>query len=152
MGNPTSLETFAIDDVSEACRKAGAAAVLCNLDLLKPIAQEQEAARGGFPSPLPVVVEVAMNELAGSEEETEFYGRAKSLGASGLGICYNAGDLEGEDEDALEETLRSIVAAAEKAGLGTILLPGFARNGDEGAVDAGGLASRVGAAAGLART
>lgn len=145
--NPASLDTSAINDVSEACRTAGAAAVLCNLDLLEPISKEQERARGDFPGSLPVLSEMNLRDLIGPES---LYGKIKSLGASGIGIRYSCDDWP--DASALEEELQRAIAAANEAGLGAILLPEFGANGAEGAVGGGGLAARVGAAAGLAKT
>lgn len=141
---PTALEQFAIDDVSEACRKAGAAAVLCDIELVESIAKEQEAHRGNFPGALPVIADV---ELSG-DREADVCRQAKSLGAAGVGLRYYGADWQA-DEGALEETLQRTVAAANEAGLGAILLPEFGAEGDDGMAGAGALASRVGAAAGL---
>ena len=116
--NPASLDTSAINDVSEACRTAGAAAVLCNLDLLEPISKEQERARGDFPGSLPVLSEMNLRDLIGPES---LYGKIKSLGASGIGIRYSCDDWP--DASALEEELQRAIAAANEAGLGAILLP-----------------------------
>ena len=146
--NPASLESFAIDDVSEACRESGAAAVLCGPELVAAIAKEQDTHRGGFPGALPVIIDMALNDLIGEEGPNELCTGAKNLGATGIGVRYYAGDWE--DAAALEEALQGVVATAEDVGLGVILLPEFGANGDEGMAGAGGLASRVGAAAGLA--
>ena len=143
--NPSLLESFAIDDVSEACRDSGAAAVLCGIELVGAISKEQELHRGDFPGALPVVSEVALTDPAGFGELCT---QAKASGASGIGLCYDA--AQWEDASALEDALQRSVAAAKEMGLGAILLPEFERNGDEGMAGAGGLASRVGAAAGLA--
>lgn len=148
--NPAALETFAIDDVSEACRTAGAAAVLCGLDMIGTISKEQELARGAFPGALPTIAEVALVDLVGEDGPAELCTKAKSLGATGIGIRYG----EWQDESALEELLQQTVATANELGLGAILLPGFgsANADDEGTMGGGGLASRVGAAAGLSQT
>ena len=42
---PDNLETFAIDEVSKACRNSGAAAVLCSPKLLKAFVEEHQAER-----------------------------------------------------------------------------------------------------------
>ena len=147
--NPASLESFAIDDVSEACRTAGAAVVLCGLELVEPISKEQETHRGDFPGSLPVIVDVSIVDLIVADGPQELCGHAKSLGASGIGIRYSADDWN--DAKALEEMLANTISAANEVGLGSILLPDFAANGDEGMTGAGTLASRVGAAAGLAK-
>ena len=49
---PDNLETFAIDEVSKACRNSGAAAVLCSPKLLKAFVEEQELAIARFPHPV----------------------------------------------------------------------------------------------------
>lgn len=148
--NPIELESFAIDDVSEACRKAGGAAVLCGIELVKPIAAEQEIHRGSFPGTLPVLADVALRELC-KDGPGELCSLAKSSGASGIGIRYYAGDWQ-ESETSLEDTLQLTVNTANEMGLGAILLPEFGANGDEGMEGAGSLASRVGAAAGLSKS
>ena len=145
--NPAELTEFAIDDVSEACRKAGASAVLVSPALVGAFSKEQEANRGNFPGPLPVIADVALNDLAGSPEE--LCSGAKNLGASALGLRYYSDDWP--EEAALEGTLKEAVAAAEQSGLDTILLPEFGADGAEGASGAGELASRVGAVAGLTK-
>ena len=76
--NPTALEAMAIDDVSEACREAGAVAVLVDASLVSAVAKEQEASRGNFPGPLPVIVDCSLSDLAEAPEEV-FQG-AKNLG------------------------------------------------------------------------
>lgn len=148
--NSASVESFAIDDVSEACRTAGAAAVLCDLDLVAPIAKEQESARGEFPGSLPVLTDVALLDLIGEDGPQELFRRAKSLGASGIGIRYYGVDWQAAS--ALEDMLQHTVAAANQIGLGAILLPEFGTNGDEGVVGGGRLSLHVGAAAGLAKS
>jgi hypothetical protein len=75
--------------------------------------------------------------------------KLRKLGASAVGIRYYAADWP--SVDLLEEALRAAVAAAEELGLASILLPEFGADGGEGAEGVGGLASRVGAAAGLAK-
>ena len=107
--NPSALESFAIDDVSEDCRKAGASAVLTTPALVKPIAEEQERQRGSFPGPLPVIADVPLSDL-----DSEVCAGAKNLGASAIGIRYYVGDYENGDE--LDEKLRSAVAFAEESG------------------------------------
>ena len=144
---PDALDSFAIDDVSEACRKAGAAAVLVSPSLVGAVAKEQEVHRGSFPGPLPVIADCALNDFGDSPQE--LCSGAKNLGASAVGIRFYERDWE--DAAALEEALRTIVAAAEEAGLGALLLGEFGADGAEGTDGAGGLASRVGAAAGIAK-
>ena len=107
--NPSALETFAIDDVSEACRKAGASAVLTAPALVSSIAQEQERQRGSFPGPLPVISDCALNDL-----DSEVCAGAKNLGASAIGIRYYLGDYETEDD--LEARLSAAVTAADESG------------------------------------
>jgi len=147
--NPAALESFAIDDVSEACRTAGAAAVLCGPELVGPISKEQETAHGGFPGSLPIVTEMALVDLVGEDGPQELCSKAKGLGATGIGIRYYSRDWQ--DNEALEQMLQRTVAVAEETGLGVILLPEFGANGEEGVIGGGGLAARVGAAAGLAK-
>ena len=143
--NPSELTDFAIDDVSEACRKAGAAAILCQAALTSSISKEQEAQRGNFPGPLPIIVDCALKDL-----DAETCAGAKTLGAAAVGIRYYKGDYD--SDGALEEALQSSIAAAEEAGLGAILLGEFGADGDEGVDGASGLASRFGAAAGLTKS
>jgi len=146
---PAELESFAIDDVSAACRNSGAAAVLCSPSLVKPLVEEQELHRGDFPGPLPVIVDCFLKDLNTSEEADELTASAKSLGASAMGIVWCASDWP--EEAALEEALQRATSAAEKAGLDTILLPQFGAGGVEGADEAASLASRMGSAAALAK-
>jgi len=143
---PSSLTSFAIDDVSEACRKAGATAVLVEPTLVKPFADEQETQRGSFPGPLPIIVDCKLSDLMA--EPAELCAGAKNLGATGIGIRYYLGDYK-ESAD-LEAAMRGAVAAAEESGLTAILLGEFGADGDEGAAGASTLASSVGAAAALA--
>lgn len=145
--DPSKLSDFAIDEVSLAARDAGAVAVLCAPSLVSAVAKEQEAARGQYPGPLPVVADCYLRDLA--ETPDEICGGAKSLGASGIGIRYHEGDFEEGEE--LEGKLRSAVSAVEERGLGAILLGEFGADGAEGTAGAGALAERVGAAAGLSR-
>ena len=114
--DPSRLEEFAIEEVSLACRDAGAVAVLCAPSLVKAVAKEQENARGEFPGPLPVVADCYLRDLADTPEE--LCSGAKSLGASGIGIRYHEGDFE---EGELESALESAVHAVEQSGLGAIL-------------------------------
>mmetsp|Transcript_45959 Transcript_45959/g.75973 ORF Transcript_45959/g.75973 Transcript_45959/m.75973 type:complete len:297 (-) Transcript_45959:173-1063(-) len=147
---PAALESFAIADVSAACRDAGAAAVLVTPALVSAVAEEQEAHRGSYPGPLPVIADCALNDMIGTESPAELCIGAKSLGASAIGIRYY--ELDWPDEAALEAALCSAVAAAEQSGLGALLLGEFGADGDEGAAGAvGALASRVGASAALAK-
>jgi hypothetical protein len=46
---PAALDDYAVADVSEACRKAGAAAVLVTPSLVRHVADEQAAHKGSFP-------------------------------------------------------------------------------------------------------
>ena len=146
--NPEAVESFAIDDVSEACREAGAAAILCGIELAGAISKEQKAHTGDFPGALPVVTELSLFDLIG--DPAEHCARAQTLGASGIGIRYS--DTDWQEANALEDVLRDAVAAAANHGLGSLLLPEFGTNGNEGSDGAGSLAARVGAAAGLATT
>ena len=107
--NPTQLESFAIDDVSEACRKAGASALLADPALVGPLAKEQEAPRGNFPGPLPVIADCPLKDL-----DAEVCTGAKNLGASGIGIRYHHGDYP--EDDALEGALKDAVTTAVAAG------------------------------------
>ena len=107
--NPSALETFAIDDVSEACRKAGASAVLTAPALVSSIAQEQERQRGSFPGPLPVIADCPLSDL-----DPEVCAGAKNLGAAAIGIRYYLGDYETQDD--LEAKLSAAVTFAEDAG------------------------------------
>ena len=145
---PAALETFAIDDVSAACRTSGAAAVLCNPQLIKPLVEEQEQAFGNFPGPIPVIAHCALNDLK-DEAATELIEGAKALGAAAVGIGYYASDWP--ETAALEEALRTATAAADEAKLDSIILPQFGAGGVEGADGAADLASRVGAAAALGK-
>ena len=144
---PAELESYAIADVSEACRSAGAAAVLVAPELIKAMAEEQAPHQGSFPNALPVIADCALKDLVGSGEE--LCTGAKNLGASAIGIRYY--DLDWPDAAALEEALKSTIATAEESGLGTILLAEFGADRDEGLEGSGGLASRVGAAAALTK-
>jgi len=90
---PDKLETFAIDEVSKACRNAGAAAVLCSPKMLKAFVEEQELAMGGFPEPLPIIAQVALKDMIETETAgTELVAGAKKLGAAAIGIGYYASD------------------------------------------------------------
>ena len=147
---PAEIEGYAIDDVSAACRQSGAAAVLVAPSLVKSIAAEQEAHRGSFPGPLPVIVDCALKDLTSDEAAAEETAAgAKALGASALGIRYYMGDYP-EASD-LEEALSSAISGAEENGLATVLLGEFGADGDEGANGAGEMAAKVGAAGGLAK-
>lgn len=145
--DPDALEEYAIDEVSEACRKAGATAMLVTPALVRAMAQEQEAQRGNFPGPVPVIADCALSDMQG-DGATELVSGAKALGAAGIGIRYYLGDWP--EAAALEEALTTAVAAAEQAELATVLLGEFGADGAEGAPEgASDLASRVGAAAAL---
>ena len=87
--NPSDLKSFAIDEVSYACRDAGASAVLvesallgaapchmrmslvhgvgwaisCALGVAGAVVEEQEVHRGSFPGPLPVIADCALKEM-----------------------------------------------------------------------------------------
>lgn len=142
--NPDALESYAIDDVSEACREAGATAVLAAPALIGSIWKEQEKSLGAFPGPLPVIADCALLGF-----DSEICEGAKTLGASAIGIRYYSGDWT--EEGALEEALQAAVGTAESSGLGAVLLAEFGADGDEGAEGAVALASSVGAAAGLGK-
>ena len=147
---PAQLETFAIDEVSKACRNSGAAAVLCSPKLLKAFAEEQELAFGSFPEPLPIIAQISLKDLIETETAAaELAAGAKSLGASAIGIGYYASDWP--ESAPLEEALKGATAAAEKAGLDTLLLAQFGAGGEEGADGAAEVAARVGASAALAK-
>jgi len=147
---PTNVESFAIDDVSAACRTSGAAAVLCTPQLVKVVADEQENAMGSFPGPLPVIAHCALNDLCATESSAaELTEGAKALGAKALGIGYYASDWP--EASALAEALQTATNAADDANIDAILLPQFGAGGVEGAEGAAGLASRVGAAAVLGK-
>ena len=49
---PAELQAYAIEDVSMACREAGATAVLVSPELIEVVAKEQETSRGNFPGKL----------------------------------------------------------------------------------------------------
>ena len=66
---------------SEACRTAGAAAVLCDLDLVAPIAKEQESARGEFPGSLPVLTDVALLDLIGERTDPKSFSEEQRVSA-----------------------------------------------------------------------
>ena len=147
---PDNLETFAIDEVSKACRNSGAAAVLCSPKLLKAFVEEQELAMGSFPEPLPVIAQIALRDLI--EDETagaELAAGAKKLGAAAIGIGYYASDWP--EAEALEEALKGATAAAKEAGLDTLLLAQFGAGGVEGADSAAEVGARVGATVALAK-
>jgi len=147
---PDKLETFAIDEVSKACRNAGAAAVLCSPKLLKAFVEEQELAMGGFPEPLPIIAQVALKDMIETETAgTELVAGAKKLGAAAIGIGYYASDWP--EAEALEEALKGATAAAEEAGLDSLLLAQFGAGGVEGSDSAAEVAARVGATAALAK-
>lgn len=147
--NPAEVQSYAIDDVSAACRNSGAAAVLCSPSLVKPLVEEQELHRGDFPGPLPVIVDCFLKDLEGEDDADELTASAKSLGASAMGLVWRASDWP--EQAALEEALQRATAAAERAGLDTILLPQFGAGGVEGADEAAELAAKMGSAAALAK-
>jgi len=145
---PAELQRYAIDDVSMACREAGATAVLVGPELVEAVAKEQELARGNFPGPLPVIADCALKDLV---ESPELCAGAAKLGASAIGIRYYE-EEEWGDAGGLEEALKQAVAAAEASSLAAILLGEFgAAAGPEGVVGGSDLAARVGAGAALTR-
>ena len=147
---PDKLETFAIDEVSKACRNAGAAAVLCSPKLLKAFAEEQELAIGSFPEPLPIIAQVALKDMIETETASaEIAAGAKKLGAAAIGFGYYASDWP--EAEALEEALKGATAAAEEVGLDSLLLAQFGAGGVEGSDSAAEVAARVGATAALAK-
>jgi len=139
---PTELASYAIDDVSAACRNSGAAAVLVAPELVGAIAEEQDSHRGDYPGPVPIIVDCSLNNLPAVDE-------IAAKGAAAIGIRYYEGDWP--EADALEEALQAAIASASESGLASVLLAEFGADGAEGLPGAGGLASRVGAAAGLVR-
>ena len=147
---PTELESFAAAEVSYACRDAGANAVLVAPSLVKMIVEEQETSRGEFPGPLPVITDMQLADLTDPAAASELCAGAKNLGSLGIGIRYYQSDWP--EETALEEALAGAMAAADEHGLGTLLLGEFGADNAEGVEGAGGLASRLGAAAGLAKS
>jgi len=143
---PADLASWAIDEVSWACRQSGAAAVLVGTELLDGVVEEQESHRGDYPGPLPVVADCYLRDLVG-EAAADVSAAFRKRGAAAVGIRYHEGDWDGAD--ALEEALQGAVDAAEQSGLSAILLAEFGADGAEGAAGADELASRVGAAAAL---
>lgn len=147
---PDKLETFAIDEVSKACRNSGAAAVLCSPKMLKAFVEEQELAMGSFPEPLPIIAQVTLKDMIETETAgAELVAGAKKLGAAAIGIGYYASDWP--EADALEEALKGATAAAEGGGLDSLLLAQFGAGGVEGSDSAAEVAARVGATAALAK-
>jgi len=145
---PAEIADYAIEDVSMACREAGASAVLVDAALVGVMANEQETAIGNFPGPVPVIADCQLSDFA--EAPQELCAGAKSLGAAGIGIRYYEGDWP--EKAALEESLRKAVAAAEESRLDAILLGEFGANRAEGVEGAAGMASGVGAAAALTKS
>ena len=164
---PKAVPAYAVEDVSKMCRDAGAHAVLVAPEFIGTVAEEQEANRGGFPGPLPVIADCTLDDLVGDKTAAP---DMAALGAKAVGIRYYEADWP--ETGALEEALRSAVATAEQSGMSAVLLAdklasyplprlteGLASEKSEATgVDAdaaaatGGLASRVGADAGLVAT
>ena len=164
---PAAVPAYAVEDVSKMCRDAGAQAVLVAPEFIGTVAEEQEANRGGFPGPLPVVADCSLDDLVG---EKTIAPDMAALGAKAIGIRYYEADWP--DAGALEEALRSAISTTKQSGMSAILLAdalasypltrlteglasekGEAASADaDAAAAAGGLASRVGADAGLVAT
>jgi len=144
---PAELQAYAVEDVSMACREAGATAVLASPELIGVIAKEQETSRGNFPGPLPVLADCDLKDLTDCPEEICF--GAKTLGASAIGIRYY--EVDWPDAGALEEALQKVIATSEESSLPAILLGEFGADGAEGVTGATTLASSVGAVAALTK-
>jgi len=144
---PAELESYAIEDVSMACRESGATAVLVSPELVGVMAKEQEGSRGNFPGPIPVIADCSLADFADAPEE--LCAGAKSLGADAVGIRYYERDYP--EAGALEDALKQAVTAAEASSLDTILLGEFGAHGAEGVVGAGAMATSIGAAAALTK-
>ena len=147
--NPADLASFALDDVSEAIRGAGATALLAAPELVPPLCAEQALHRGSFPGPVPVIADCYLSDLT-ADGSAENIAAWKKAGASAVGVRYYVADFP--EAEALEETMRNVVTAAEASGLATILLGEFGADGGEGAEGADQLAAQVGAAAALTKS
>jgi hypothetical protein len=143
--SPHALEQYAIDDVSEACRKSGATAILVAPNLIESISKEQESCRGNFPGPVPVIADCALKDLLDAPDE--LCAGAKKLGAAAIGIRYYSGDWS--EPGSVEDALITAIAAANDNGLESVMLGEFGADGSEGVDGAASMAARVGAAAAL---
>ena len=130
---PTEIDITDVEQLSSVCRDAGATALLIPPALVSAIANEQASARGEVPGPVPLVAECDLKSLtralgldgASGEGPSEAADLTawKSLGAAAIGIRYSEADCSAEEGSALELILVAAIAAAERSGLGTILLP-----------------------------
>ena len=91
---PAEVPSWAVADVSECCRTAGATAVLVAPDLVGAVAEEQEAHRGDFPGPLPVIADCALDGLAQKLDDLAAW---QKLGASAVGVEEMSEDRIGRE-------------------------------------------------------
>jgi len=114
---PSALPSWAVADVSQTCRTAGASAILVPPSLVSAVAEEQQAHIGDFPGPLPVLADCMLHALLDNEVEMTTLRRD---GAAGIGVRYHV--REWGEADELERRLRQTVEAAHELGLGAVLL------------------------------
>ena len=110
--HPEALSTLDVEEISLRCRMAGAAALLVQPELLDAVAVEQATAKGDFPGPLPLICMLESAEMAASTDLTAL------SSACAVGVRCESG----EQGDMLD----SLVAGADAAGMGTLVIAGDA--------------------------
>lgn len=117
---PADAWPLDVREASEKLRKSGACALIAPHELVGAICEEQEAARGNFPGPLPVLCEIGLerDDSCSSDRAAELT-TLKTAGAVGVAVRCDNGASAGDalttllEESASAQLECLVIAGAE---------------------------------------